>query len=124
MTDVNPLQFRKASPPIEVTEFPNIKVFIFVFESEKNDIFANLLLSMFKVSMLLHHSKASPPIEVTELGIFIDVKPLQPMKARSPIEVTELGMVTDVKPLQPEKAQLPIEVTELGIVTDVNPLQL
>ena len=31
--------------------------------------------------------KAEPPILVTELGIVIDVKPLQPLKASLPIKV-------------------------------------
>ena len=34
------------------------------------------------------------------LSITIDSKPLQPEKAKSPIEVTELGISIDVKPLQ------------------------
>jgi len=39
------------------------------------------------------------------------------------MEVTELGMVIDVSPLQPENALDPMEVTELPMVIDVNPLQ-
>ena len=42
-------------------------------------------------------------MEVTELGISIEVKPLQPENASRPISVTELGIVKDVKPLQSEK---------------------
>ena len=34
-----------------------------------------------------HFAKAEPPILVTELGIVIDVKPLQPLKASLPIKV-------------------------------------
>ena len=45
-------------------------------------------------------AKAEPPILATELGIVIDVKPLQPLKAPYPILVTEFGIETDVKPLQ------------------------
>ena len=37
--------------------------------------------------------------------------------------VTELGMEIDVSPVQPKKAAYPMLVTELGIVTDVSPLQ-
>jgi len=40
---------------------------------------------------------------VTELGIVIEVRPVQPMKALQPIVVTELPMVTEVKPVQPRK---------------------
>ena len=50
--------------------------------------------------MLLTPSKASYPIVVTEVGMVIEVKPLQPSKAYFPIVVTELGMVTEVKLLQ------------------------
>ena len=38
---------------------------------------------------------------VTELGMVMEVRPLQPSKAKSPMLVTELGMVTEVRPLQP-----------------------
>jgi hypothetical protein len=50
-----------------------------------------------------------------------DVKPVQFSKALFPISVTELGIVIDVKPVQPVKP--PKLVTELGIVTDVKPVQ-
>ena len=36
----------------------------------------------------------------------------------------ELGIVIDVSPLQPENASAPIEVTESEIVIDVKPIQL
>ena len=39
-------------------------------------------------------------MEVTELGMVIEVRPLQYQNAWYPMEVTELGMVTNVKPLQ------------------------
>jgi hypothetical protein len=42
-------------------------------------------------------------ILVTELGIVIDVKPVQKEKHQRPILVTELGIVIDVMDLQPEK---------------------
>ena len=60
---------------------------------------------------------------VTELGIVIDVKPLQLLKAPYPILVTEFGIVIDVNLLQFVKAQSPILVTEFGMVTDVKRLQ-
>ena len=66
----------------------------------------------------LQPKNAESPIIVTELGIVIDVKPLQFLNAALPIEVTELGIVIDVKPLQPENAKEPIFVTELLMVTD------
>ena len=37
--------------------------------------------------------------------------------------VTELGMVIDVRPVQSPKASSPILVTELGIVIEVSPVQ-
>jgi hypothetical protein len=40
------------------------------------------------------------PIDVTPLGIFIDVKPLQPENVEFPIDVTPSGIFIDVKPLQ------------------------
>ena len=46
----------------------------------------------------------------------MEVNP-QPLNALSPIEITELGIVMEVNPLQSLKAELSIEVTELGIVT-------
>ena len=45
------------------------------------------------------------------------------LKACSPIKVTELGMVIEVKPVQYRNAIAPIVVTELGIVTEVKPVQ-
>ena len=38
--------------------------------------------------------------------------------------VTELGIVIEVKPVQIEKQYLPKLVTELGIVIEVKPVQL
>ena len=38
--------------------------------------------------------------------------------------VTELGMVIDVSPLQPLNTLLPMLVTELGMVIEVSLLQL
>ena len=38
---------------------------------------------------------------VTELGIVMDVRPLQLSNALSPILVTELGIVTDLRLRQP-----------------------
>ena len=61
---------------------------------------------------------------VTELGIVIDVSPLQTANAPEPMLVTELGIVTDDSPVQLENAELPMLVTELGIVNaPVRPLQ-
>ena len=41
---------------------------------------------------------------VTELGIVIDVNPVQSLKAEFPMMVTVFGMVTDVNPVQSLKA--------------------
>ena len=51
-------------------------------------------------------------MDVTELGIVIEVRPLQPLKVQFPIDVTELGMVMEVRPLQPEKALSSMDVTD------------
>ena len=51
----------------------------------------------------------------TELGIVIEVKPVQPRKHCIPKLVTELGIVIEVKPVQPEKQELPKLVTEYVI---------
>ena len=67
-------------------------------------------------------SKAEMPISVTELGISIEVSPLQFLKAASLIEMTELPNVIDVRPVQPSKAEMPISVTELGISIEVSSL--
>ena len=56
---------------------------------------------------------------VTELGIVMEVKPLQSLKQPVPSQVTELGMVMVVNPLQPSKQPLPSLVTELGMVKEV-----
>ena len=42
--------------------------------------------------------KAQPPILVTELGIFMDIKSVQPEKAEFPMLVTELGIVVFLQP--------------------------
>lgn len=41
---------------------------------------------------------------VTELGIIIEVRPMQPEKAFSPMSVTEFGIVIEVSFEQSEKA--------------------
>ena len=51
-------------------------------------------------SMLLQASKQPFSKLVTELGMVMEVKPLQPLKHSSPKVVTELGMVMEVKLLQ------------------------
>ena len=48
---------------------------------------------------------------VTELGIVIEVKPVQPWKQELPKLVTELGIVTEVKPVQRQKQLFPKLVT-------------
>ena len=48
---------------------------------------------------------------------------VQPENAFLPMLITELGMVIEVRPLQFTKAVFPMLVTELGIVNDVSPLQ-
>ena len=50
--------------------------------------------------------------------------PEQQEKHEIPILVTELGMVMEVKPVQPRKQSYPKLVTELGIVMEVKPVQL
>ena len=55
--------------------------------------------------------KQKLPKLVTELGIVIEVKPVQKAKHSFPKLVTELGIVIEVKPVQPEKQELPKLVT-------------
>jgi hypothetical protein len=57
-----------------------------------------------------------------ELGMSIEVKPVQPQNALISMDVTELGMSIEVKPVQHENAIDPMDVTELGMVTEVMPL--
>ena len=64
------------------------------------------------------YSKAPCPILVTELGMVIEVKPLQQEKVSSSILVKELDRWIDVKPLY-LKAPFPILVTEFGMLIDV-----
>ena len=52
------------------------------------------------VERLLHLQKQLIPKLVTELGIVIEVKPVQRQKQELPKLVTELGIVTEVKPVQ------------------------
>ena len=54
-------------------------------------------------------------MDMTELGMLIDVRPVQPANARSPIDSRELGREIDVRLVQLINAYWPISVTELGI---------
>ena len=72
-----------------------------------------------KLSSPMHPEKHHPPTLVMDLGMVMDVKPLQNWKQPSPKLVTDSGMMTDVKPLQNSKQPLPKLVTDLGTVTDV-----
>ena len=47
----------------------------------------------------MHPLKAKVPIDVIELGIDIDVRPVQPSKTLEFIDVTELGIVIVVRPV-------------------------
>jgi hypothetical protein len=49
-------------------------------------------------------------MDVTELGMSIEVKPVQHENAIDPMVVTELGMVTEVMPLLKNPSE-PIPVT-------------
>ena len=60
-----------------------------------------LLSSTLILAIPLQLEKAPYPMVVTELGIVILVKLEQPLKALPSTEVTELGMVIEVRPLQP-----------------------
>ena len=46
-------------------------------------------------------------------------RPAQPLKAMVPMVVTELGMVIEVKPLQPSKAPELTDTTPFFIATEV-----
>ena len=69
----------------------------------------------------MQSSKQETPKLVTELGISIEVKPVQPSKHPSAKLVTELGISIEVKPVQPEKHQFPKLVTTYIVPsTDIN----
>ena len=63
--------------------------------------------------------KALRPTDATELGMVMEVKPLQNAKAASPMDVTELGMVMEIKLLKLAKAARLIDVIPLSITTEV-----
>ena len=67
--------------------------------------------------------KLSSPMEVTELGMIIEVRPLQPWKEKAPIVSRLLGKEIPHKLVQPEKAETPIVVTLYGISIDDNCLR-
>ncbi len=79
LTDVKPIQLRKASSPTEVTD-----VGMSIETNFEQDL------------------KVPSPIAVTDEGVekITVVKPLQLRKAEPPIEVTDTGIVTELKPLQ------------------------
>ena len=94
--EVNPLQPRKASSQISVTEFGMDTVV-------KPELFI----------------KAQFPMVVTEFGIVTDVRPVQFEK---PLRyVTEVGILTDVNPTQLSKAATSMWVTLSGMEIEVNP---
>ena len=70
---------------------------------------------------LRHPEKQDSPKEVTDVGIVMEVKPLQSEKF--PNEVTDDGMAMEIKLRHPEKQDSPKEVTDVGIVMEVKPLQ-
>ena len=97
MTDANPLQPEKADWPIEVTELGIVTSVIF---EPLRKLSGNNSTSLPIVADVM------PPVDILpfEEQFFAFqirlVKPPQPSKAPSPIDVTELGIVIDVKPLQ------------------------
>ena len=88
VTDINPLQPRKASSPIDVISSPKTTSFIEVWllnhelpTDLHNKITDNSLQSL----------NTSLPIDVTLLGMVIEIKLLQPLNAKSLIWLTERG---------------------------------
>ena len=75
VTDVKPLQFRKANEPMDVTLSPSDSSFMDVLPENQ--------------------------LPTKGQRMVTDVKPLQNSKAPSPIDVTLLPMFTVVRPLQP-----------------------
>jgi len=49
-----------------------------------------------------------PPIAVTELGIVMEVRPVQPWNAELLMLLTEFGIVMEVRPVQPWNAEVPM----------------
>ena len=70
-----------------------------------------------EVSARLPPKGTNSPIDVTDLGMTMEVRPVQKLRARSPIAVTLWGIVKDDKPLQKAKASASIEVIVFGRVT-------
>ena len=60
---------------------------------------------------------------LTDLGILMEVKPVQSVKADPPMLVTFDGNVKEVKPVQPAKALFSMLVTLEGIVKEVRATQ-
>ena len=90
------------------------------FPNEIDDTMVSLLI---EILLGEHPSKAFACIDVTELGIIIEVKPVQFLKAVLPIDVTELGMLIDVRLEHPKKVLSFIDVTESGMVIEVKLVQ-
>ena len=127
VTEVKPVQPRKADSPIPITDWgmvievslliprqrpagicstlsPKVNIIIFtqLENGELSDMPSKLLLVQFRA------------FQITE------IKPVQSSNAPSPILITASGMVTDVKPVQPKKAYSPIPITDSGMVIEVS----
>ena len=128
VTDVSPEQKKKASLP----KLQRLKTVMDKWAQTEDEYIMiddkNYLNSPNKVYYSLIDDKYEEfnPMSVTELGMVIEVSPVQPLKAFHPMSVTELGMVTDVSPVQPRKASnlmfvtvyvLPYTSIVLGITT-------
>ena len=96
ISSVKPLQLLNAEEPIEVTELPIVNflrdVCFFINTSE-------VFLPKYRV-VIGELGKLNPEIGAVPSAINSSVKPVQPENALSQINVTELGMVIEVKPVQ------------------------
>ena len=135
VTEVKPLQPKKASFPILVTLLgittaPDLApghwtsdVWVLSYRMPSTELYATLVAFTLIAVNALQPAKAPSSIFVTPAGIVTEVKLLQYSKARLLMLVTLPGIVTEAKMLHPRKAPTPMLVTVLGIATEVILLQ-
>ena len=96
--------------------FVPVSIIASQFPRESNTVFPE---STTICSKLTHPQNVSTAIDATELGISIEVRPVQPLNPER--EITELGISIEVKPVHPLNAITPMDVTLLGITVFLQP---
>ena len=133
VTDVSPLQSRKAKSPMLVTR-DGIVTDVSPLQPENAS--ASMLITPFgitthplpdpRISVIPSFERRQLSIDlyfVLSTSTTIVVSPLHQLNAELPIFVTLEEIVTDVSPSQAENAKFPMRVTPNGIVTDVSLVQ-